>query len=115
MYVRKATLEYLGSAAYDDVLEIGMRCARIGNSSMAFRPGVPREQLLVSGELVYVFADPKEKVARPVPPELRALFESFEAGEPMVDVRVGAWRELGRRRGRSARRCSSASRRSRPR
>jgi hypothetical protein len=48
----------------------------------------------VSGELVYVFADPKVKQALPVPPPLRALFESFEAGEPMVEVRVGSWREL---------------------
>ncbi|HEX4235008.1 MAG TPA: YbgC/FadM family acyl-CoA thioesterase [Caldimonas sp.] len=96
MFVRKATLEYLGSARYDDVLEIGMRCARIGNSSMAFQAGAFRqEQLLVSGELVYVFADPKAKEARPVPLELRTLFESFEAGEPMVQVRVGAWNELG--------------------
>jgi predicted GNAT family N-acyltransferase len=41
-----------------------------------------------------VFADPKVKQALPVPPPLRALFESFEAGEPMVEVRVGSWREL---------------------
>src|SRR6476620_11110148 len=34
LYVRKATLEYLASARYDDVLEIGMRCARIGTSSI---------------------------------------------------------------------------------
>jgi YbgC/YbaW family acyl-CoA thioester hydrolase len=95
MFVRKATLEYLGSAVYDDVLEIGIRCARVGNSSMAFQAGAFRQdQLLVSGELVYVFADPKVKRPLPVPPDLRALFESFEAGESMVDVRVGGWREL---------------------
>jgi YbgC/YbaW family acyl-CoA thioester hydrolase len=95
MFVRKATLEYLGSAVYDDVLDIGMRCARIGNSSISFHAGAFRQQqLLVSGELVYVFADPKAKQPLPVPPELRALFESFEAGEPMVEVRVGSWRDL---------------------
>jgi YbgC/YbaW family acyl-CoA thioester hydrolase len=95
MFVRKATLEYLGSAVYDDVLDVGMRCARVGNSSILFQAGAFRqEQLLVSGELVYVFADPKVKQALPVPPPLRALFESFEAGEPMVEVRVGSWREL---------------------
>ena len=95
MFVRKATLEYLGSAVYDDVLDIGMRCARVGNSSILFQAGAFRqEQLLVSGELVYVFADPKAKQSSPVPPALRALFESFEAGEPMVEVRVGSWHEL---------------------
>jgi YbgC/YbaW family acyl-CoA thioester hydrolase len=95
MFVRKATLEYLGSARYDDVLEIGMRCARIGNSSMTFQAGAfCQEQLLVSGELVYVFADPNAKQSLPVPAALRSLFETFEAGESMVEVRVGAWREL---------------------
>jgi len=95
MFVRKATLEYLGSAVYDDVLDIGLRCARVGNSSMSFVAGAFRQDaLLVSGELIYVFADPAAKLPLPVPPPLRALFESFEAGEPMVDVRVGRWREL---------------------
>src|SRR5947208_10339976 len=51
MFVRKATLEYVGSALYDDVLEIGVRCARIGNSSLTFVAGAFRSaQLLVSGE-----------------------------------------------------------------
>ncbi|HEX2541547.1 MAG TPA: YbgC/FadM family acyl-CoA thioesterase [Caldimonas sp.] len=96
MFVRKATLEYLGSAVYDDVLEIGMRCARVGNSSMLFVGGAFRQdQLLVSCELTYVFADPHVKAARPVPAELRALFDDFEAGQSMVDVKVGSWEELG--------------------
>ncbi|MDQ6639355.1 MAG: YbgC/FadM family acyl-CoA thioesterase [Pseudomonadota bacterium] len=95
MFVRKATLEYLGSAQYDDVLEIGLRCARIGNSSIAFLAGAFRHDLLlVSGELIYVFADPEAKVPLPVPAELRALFETFEAGASMVEVRVGSWRDL---------------------
>ena len=29
LFVRKATLEYLGSARYDEQLEVGVRCARI--------------------------------------------------------------------------------------
>ncbi|MEP6738934.1 MAG: YbgC/FadM family acyl-CoA thioesterase [Caldimonas sp.] len=95
LFVRKALLEYVGSAEYDDVLEIGMRCSRVGNSSILFVGGAFRqERLLVSCELTYVFADPVAKVSRPVPAELRALFEGFEAGQTMVDVRVGTWREL---------------------
>ena len=96
MFVRKASLEYLGSAVYDDVLDIAMRCSRVGNSSMLFVGGAFRqEQLLVSCELTYVFADPHVKAARPVPAELRALFDDFEAGRSMVDVKVGPWSELG--------------------
>ena len=95
LFVRKATLDYLGSARLDDVLEIGLRCARIGTSSMTFLGGAFRgDELLVSCELTYVFADPQLKVATPVPPALRALFDAFEAGLSMIEVRVGGWDEL---------------------
>ncbi len=101
LYVRKATLEYLGSARYDDVLEIGVRCARIGTSSLVFNCAVMRnDQPLITGELVYVFADPATQTSKPVPQELRDLLQGFEAGKPMVEVRVGNWDELGRDAGR---------------
>ncbi|CAG1015838.1 Acetyltransferase [Burkholderiaceae bacterium] len=97
LFVRKATLEYERSARCDDVLDIGVRCTRIGNSSMLFSAAVFRaEELLVSGELVYVFADAQTQTAKPVPQELREVLQAFEAGKPMVDVRVGSWDELGR-------------------
>jgi YbgC/YbaW family acyl-CoA thioester hydrolase len=96
MYVRKATLEYEASAVYDDVLHVGIRCMRIGNSSMIFTGAAFRqEQLLVSCELVYVFADPHSQTSRPVPQSLRDVLLGFEAGQEMVEVRVGSWTELG--------------------
>ena len=96
LYVRKATVEYEGSARYDDALDIGIRCSRIGKSSMIFSGAVFRQQaLLVSCELVYVFADPATQTSRPVPDALRAALNAFEAGEPMVDVRLGSWTQLG--------------------
>jgi len=97
LFVRKATVEYKGSARYDDVLDVGVRCERVGNSSMLFSTAVFRqEELLVSGELVYVFADPATQASKPVPQELREVLQAFEAGKPMVDVRVGGWDQLGR-------------------
>jgi YbgC/YbaW family acyl-CoA thioester hydrolase len=96
LFVRKATLEYHAPAEYDDRLAIGIRCDRIGNSSMQFAAGVFRDQtLLVSAELVYVFADPVARQPRPVPGVLRQLLEDFEAGRPMVGVEVGGWDALG--------------------
>ena len=96
LYVRKATLEYLASARQDDVLDIGMRCARIGTSSMLFAGAVFRQdELLVSGEIVYVFADPHSQTSKPVPESLRKVLLGFEAGEAMLDVRSGGWDELG--------------------
>ncbi|HNK18252.1 MAG TPA: YbgC/FadM family acyl-CoA thioesterase [Piscinibacter sp.] len=97
LYVRKATIEYHGSARYDDRLDVGMRCARIGNSSIQFLGGVFRaDELLVEGELIYVFADPHTQTSRPVPPALRELLQGYEAGQGMVEVRVGDWAMLGR-------------------
>jgi YbgC/YbaW family acyl-CoA thioester hydrolase len=97
LFVRKATLEYEASARYDDSLDVGVRCSRIGNSSILFGAAVFRgETLLVGGELVYVFADPKTQTPQPVPAQLRELMQAFEAGKPMVDVRLGTWDELGR-------------------
>ncbi|MGL6109262.1 MAG: YbgC/FadM family acyl-CoA thioesterase [Rubrivivax sp.] len=97
LFVRKATIEYEGSARYDDLLDVGVRCSRIGHTSILFGVAVFRgETLLVGGELVYVFADPKSQTSLPVPPQLRELLQGFEAGKPMIDVRLGTWAELGR-------------------
>ena len=96
LYVRKATLDYLGSARYDDQIDVGIKTARIGNSSMLVQGGVFRgDALLVSGELVYVFADPATQTARPVPAPLRDVLLAFEAGQAMLDVRLGGWDLLG--------------------
>ena len=96
LYVKKATLEYHASAHYDEQLEVGLKCARIGNSSLLFSAGVFRQdELLVSGELLYVYANPATQTSAPVPQALRDLFTAFEAGEGMVQVRVGRWDELG--------------------
>ncbi|HSN33872.1 MAG TPA: YbgC/FadM family acyl-CoA thioesterase [Ideonella sp.] len=96
LYVRKATIEYAASAVYDDVLDVGIRCERVGNSSILFTAAVfRREQLLVSGELVYVFADPATQRSRPVPAPLREWLSAYEDGQAMVDVALGRWDELG--------------------
>ena len=96
LFVRKATVEYEASARYDEPLETGIRCARIGNSSMLLQAAVFRgAQRLVHGELVYVFADPATQKSKPVPAALREVLQGFEAGESMVSVRVGEWAVLG--------------------
>jgi len=96
LYVRKATLEYEGSARYDEQLEVGIRCARVGKSSMLLQAAVFRgERRLVHGELVYVFADPATQTARPVPAPLRELLQGYEAGQAMIEVRRGDWATLG--------------------
>lgn len=96
LYVKKSTLEYHGSARLDDMLEIGVKNERIGNSSLNFLAGIFRDgSLLVDCQLLYVFADPLTQTAQPVPAVLRALFAAFEAGEPVLDWRQGSWNDLG--------------------
>jgi YbgC/YbaW family acyl-CoA thioester hydrolase len=96
LFVRKATLDYRAPARYDDLLDVGLRCMRVGTSSIGFASGIFRgDALLVGAELVYVFADPHAQTSRPVPAPLRDLLLGFEAGEPVVDVRTGDWATLG--------------------
>lgn len=95
LYVKKASLEYFASARYDDQLEVGLRCGRVGNSSIRFDGAIFRgEKLLVTGELLYVFADPSSQTSRPVPEALRDLFLVYEAGQPVVTLETGGWSSL---------------------
>ncbi|MBE7368263.1 YbgC/FadM family acyl-CoA thioesterase [Ramlibacter pallidus] len=96
IYVKKATVEFHGSARMDDHLDVAMKCERVGNSSMLFRGAIFRaEDLLITCELLYVFADPATQTSRPVPAVLREMLAGYEAGETMLQVKTGSWRELG--------------------
>lgn len=96
LYVVKATVEFHASARVDDQLDVAMRCLRIGNSSLTFQGAIFRgEEHLITGEIVYVFADPATQKSRPVPPALRETLMGFEAGEAMTRMRLGTWTELG--------------------
>ncbi len=96
LYVRKATIDFRASARMDDVLDVGMKCARIGTSSIVFEGALFRQdQLLVACELVYVFADPSTQTSKPVPAVLREILAGYEAGESMRTVETGNWATLG--------------------
>ncbi len=101
LYVKKAALEYHASARSDDLLEVALRCARVGTSSIVFEGAIFRgDLLLVTGELVYVFADPASQTSRPVPEALRAVLADFEARRPVTALRTGGWDTLGEAAGR---------------
>lgn len=96
LYVKKASIDYHRSARFDDLLDVALSCSRIGTSSMIFSGAIFRgDELLVTCELVYVFADPASQTSRPVPEVLRQLVNGFEAGESVLDIRVGGWADLG--------------------
>lgn len=94
-FLKKAGVEYFASARYDDQLEVGLRCARVGNSSIHFEGGIFRgETLLAGGELLYVFADPATQTSRKVPEPLRELFMVYEAGQAVSTLQVGTFDSL---------------------
>jgi YbgC/YbaW family acyl-CoA thioester hydrolase len=87
VYLRKATLEYAGSARYDDVLAIHCRVAKLGRSSMTFAFEIYREAEdapLVTAELVYVNADPATMKAAALPEELRERVQRYERVAPQA-------------------------------
>lgn len=98
LYVVRATLEYKASARYDDRLQVCLRCERVGTSSMTFKGAIfCNGKLLVTGELVYVYADPATQKSMPVPPILRDVFLDFEAGKPMTRLELGDWEAVGKK------------------
>ncbi|MFM7024788.1 MAG: YbgC/FadM family acyl-CoA thioesterase [Limnohabitans sp.] len=95
LYVKKAGVEYHASAEMDDFLDVCMRCDRIGNSSMTFACAIFRgDELLITGELVYVYANPVAKKSQAIPHALRDLLEAYERGEDMVQLHLGSWHDL---------------------
>ena len=83
LFVVKATLEYTASAHYDQEIDIHCRVARIGRSSIQFLFELYRDDdLLVTGENIYVNADPKSKQSAPVPEVLRGAIKRFEQVDP---------------------------------
>lgn len=96
LYVRRATLDYRGSARYDDRLDVGIRCREFGNSSMKVDGAIFHgDRMLVQAEMVYVFADPATQTPTRLPNALRGLMQDFEAGQPVIDVALGPWSEHG--------------------
>ena len=96
LYVKKASIEFHASARFDDRLDIALRLNRIGNSSMVFSGGIFRgEDLLITSELIYVFADPSNQTSKSVPNELRQLMQDFERGQSSYFIKTGSWTELG--------------------
>jgi acyl-CoA thioester hydrolase len=83
LFARKASVEYLAGAQFDDLLHVGVRCARLGNSSMTFALEIYRgEEHITSGELLYVYADAHARKSLPLPQSWRKRLTEFERTPP---------------------------------
>ena len=83
LFARKATVEYLAPARFDDELEIGVRCAAMGRSSLRFVMEIHcGDTHLISGELIYVYAETTARQSAAVPDSWRATIYALETTKP---------------------------------
>jgi YbgC/YbaW family acyl-CoA thioester hydrolase len=88
LFLRKATVDYVGSARYDDQLSVLCRVANLGRSSMTMRfeiwreaPGEPA--LLVTADLVYVNVSVSTMRPDALPEDLRGRVREYERTPPI--------------------------------
>lgn len=94
IFVRRNTLEYHAPARLDDWLDIGVRCERIGNSSITIAWGVwAQGRLLSSGETVYVHTSLSTGKSASVPEAVRQQIMAHAQGQPVHQVVCGPWSE----------------------
>ena len=88
LYLRKAAVEYHGSARYDETLAVLCRVRRLGRSSMDYRFEIWREAPsasqgpLITADLVYVNVDVESGKPTPVPDDLRQRVCAYERVAP---------------------------------
>jgi acyl-CoA thioester hydrolase len=83
IFLRKTTIEHLGSAHYDDELSVYCRVAKMGRTSLTFAYEIHREETLLSAELVYVNVEVPSMKPAPVPEDLRAKIRAYERSAPL--------------------------------
>jgi acyl-CoA thioester hydrolase len=79
--MRANTVEYHAPAVFDDEIEVFVRVARIGRTSVTYEFAAYREPddlLLVTASQTLVMVDLRERKARKIPGEWRAPVEEFE-------------------------------------
>ena len=78
-FVQKATLEYHAPAKFDDLLDIGVRTSKVGNSSLVILLEIYRDtQLIVSGEMIYVYFNTLEAKSISIPARWVEMLCEFE-------------------------------------
>jgi acyl-CoA thioester hydrolase len=71
--VAEATLRYRSPARFDDVVDIAMPVAHLGNTSLIIRPEYRvGERLVADGEVRHVFVDSSTLVPKPMPDDIRS-------------------------------------------
>ena len=78
-----AEADYRAPSKFDDMIDIGARCVRLGEKSMTLSLAVFRgEELLTEGSLTYVHAELGTKNTSPLPPSFIERILAFEKIAP---------------------------------
>lgn len=78
----KTLVEYFGPIHFDDNIEVGVRTARIGKSSLTFHLEIHpkgRDSCLASGEVVWVNTDQKSHRSAPLSTQLVEKLNAFDS------------------------------------
>src|SRR5436309_11659333 len=81
LVMRASTIEYLAPARFDDLIEVFVRVARIGRTSVTYECAAYRcedDVLMVTAQQTLGLVDLAERRARRIPVELREPVRAFE-------------------------------------
>ncbi|MBW8454659.1 MAG: acyl-CoA thioesterase [Pseudomonas sp.] len=79
-FVVSSACDYFASIAYPDLIEVGLRVARLGNSSVQYELAIFREgeqEACAAGRFVHVFVDRASNRPTAIPGRLRAALEAL--------------------------------------
>ena len=79
--MRASTVEYHAPARFDDLLEVFIRPARIGRTSITYECAAYRaadDALMVTARQTVVLVDLERRMPSPVPDDFRELVRRFE-------------------------------------
>lgn len=79
-FVVSSSCEYFAPIAFPDAIEVGLRVARVGNSSVQYELAIFRQgelQACAVGKVVHVFVECEHNRATPIPSRLREALEAL--------------------------------------
>ncbi len=79
-FVVSSACDYFASIAYPDLIEVGLRVARLGNSSVQYELAIFREgeqEACAAGRFVHVFVERASNRPTAIPGRLRAALEAL--------------------------------------
>ncbi|MGB7982852.1 MAG: thioesterase family protein [Candidatus Nanopelagicales bacterium] len=85
--VAETTCRYLAEVAFPEPVEVGVRVARLGRTSVVFEFGLFLEDTIAiatHGEWVQVYIDRETRRPVPIPDEVRAHLEGTVARRPVL-------------------------------